>query len=490
MVSPRVDAHPPDPATATIEGRVHRRGAPPACGATVLLDEQRAATTDGNGTFAFYEVCPGAHYLRVSQPWEDGVIAGVAQVRVPRPGETVHVEMWAEEAATLIAAIETPAELARGGQVWWTPAEPSAGLLAAARPAPAIPGRLAGRIRTDFGDSPFWSDSFADDLDVDPGGDAEIDDGTIEIGGLAPGLYHLTFYDGHIWRIPPVLLRPGENRLTLRLDVGGHIRGCVVDRSGAPVRAPIRMEPTDLSQTFWCWQGGCDLRGGQWSVTGPDGAFEVDHVPSGWWRIQALPSETTGGVEALLDVQPSGTYEVRLEVGPVRTVHAVMGGLELSAYGPPGIEWEYGPLGEHLYRGITDSCPTLVVGWSPPDYVAIARLDGTADVVDGTGGSAAVVTGVVVDTSGRPVGAGAQVLFHADFMDLPDAVLPPASCLWDPNYVPPACDPTWPIVTDIDGHFGPVLLSPAEWRIEVPGGESITVLVGLGETHDITLHLP
>lgn len=476
-------ATPPDPSTGTIEGRVVTREGRPLPGATVLLDEARETIAGPGGRFAFPDVLPGRHYLRAHLGSRaDDLFVGVAQARLPRPGESVSIDITASRQATLELLIE-PAHVA--GHLLVVAADPTAGLqsgFGSGRMAPAIPGCLPGMPSR----SPdrCWIDVLPRSSCPPSGGDLVVTTcfgaGQATVRALAPGEYDLNFQSPGSWSVHRLTLSEGPNTASLVLTEPGSIRGRVVAPDGSARRATVRIVATEEDQTYWLHRG-CPFGGPIGRATSTNGAFAISGVPPGLWRIEAAAEGPGARGESTIEVRSGETTDAPIPLRPTRTVYVAADSDwgRLRLFGPPGLTH-----GGHLWiAGVAEEPPTTAVAWTW-DGERTGRVDLSArdDHVALSMGPAATLAGVVLDSNGRPAGAGVQVLLFPDY---------------DRTHSPPDApgeriprDPTDPLVTDIDGHFGPVLLSPAEWRIEVPGGESATLRVGLGETHDITLHLP
>ncbi|HEX5759169.1 MAG TPA: carboxypeptidase-like regulatory domain-containing protein, partial [Thermoanaerobaculia bacterium] len=259
-----------------IGGRVVDPAREPIAGARVILSADRRrggamsmrtagrATSDDEGRFLFEEVEPGT--LRVMASAEGRQPAELAGVQALPGRDVADLELMLAPGASV------------SGRV----------LDAEGRPAAGVTVQPVEDVRP--GTSQVYRGTTADG------------DGWYVLDGLATGPRSIAAEDEQGQRAVGELdVRPGDNRLDLRLAGGSEVAGRVVDADGTPVPgAAVELLPA----------------GREWTrlqaTTGADGAFRFEGIEPGEYRARA----SKGGY-ATVDSEP------------LRIASAPVGGLEL-----------------------------------------------------------------------------------------------------------------------------------------------------------------
>jgi len=215
----------------------------------------------------------------------DGLRPGLIRMKVDIPGlATLHSE---------------PVELQVGEAVMLPPAVPDAGRVIAGRVVSAATGELiaGAQLRLEQGDPTSFRPP---GLRESARSAVSDEDGSFRVSGLGEGPYRVravapgfapTVRDG---------IEPGSTMDTIELGEGLSIEGVVVDRQGEPLggsrvevweTAPYAYEPETSS------------------VADDNGAFALEHLPVGTWRLEVgaggrtARKEVTGGEGEALDVE-------------------------------------------------------------------------------------------------------------------------------------------------------------------------------------------
>lgn len=259
-----------------LSGRVVDPGGEPVAGARIVLtaEWQRGgamsmrsaghAESDEEGRFLFEDVEPGTVRLMAfaegRQPAELGGIAAP-------PGKDV-------EGIELVLAPGAVVE----GRVLDAAGKPVAGAM-----VQPVESEMGARMRMSSGG-------------------ATDGDGLYRIEGLAPGTRSIEAQDGQGRRaVGELEVRPGTNRLDLRFRGGHEIAGRVLDPEGAPA-AGAEVALTSAGR----------MGGEQQTVSGTDGAFRLDDVEDGEYRLLA-----------------SKEGYARTESDPLRVAGAAVSGIEI-----------------------------------------------------------------------------------------------------------------------------------------------------------------
>jgi hypothetical protein len=147
-------------------------------------------------------------------------------------------------------------------------------------------------------------------------------DGSFSAGPLLKGSYAVSAGGGSnardefLARSPPVVARAGDESVVLTLEIGGSIRGRVIDRrTGEGMQAQIWLSAQSASASSFVS-----------SSTAPDSSFEFDHLNAGVYDIGARSAAGLCGIAKSITVErgartdgivlaldPSATLVVRYE---------------------------------------------------------------------------------------------------------------------------------------------------------------------------------
>ena len=278
---------PAEPLAVTLQpavrlaGRVVDPAGEPVAGARVNLSAERQrggamsmrmagnTTSDDEGRFLFEEVEPGT--LRVMASAEGRQPAELAGVQAVPGRDIADLELVLAPGATV------------SGRVLDAEGRPAAGVM----------------VQPIDDDRPGSSRIFR--------GTTADGEGWYVLDGLPTGPRSIAAEDEQGQRaVGEIDVRPGENRLDLRLAGGAEVAGRVVDAEGSPVAgAEVGLLPA----------------GQRWSrvqaTTGADGTFRFEGVESGEYRVRASKEgyATSESEPLRVAAAPVGGLELRLQAG-------------------------------------------------------------------------------------------------------------------------------------------------------------------------------
>ncbi|HWM89566.1 MAG TPA: carboxypeptidase regulatory-like domain-containing protein [Thermoanaerobaculia bacterium] len=146
------------------------------------------------------------------------------------------------------------------------------------------------------------------------------EEGHYEIGDLEPGSYEVRASAGQGPSVvSPVQIRPGRNRLDLRLAAGAEVSGRVISGSGGSDGKGIAGAGVSLvPQKSTPVQGLHALEGFR-VLSSADGSFVIEDVPDGEYTLSAARQGFAGSVlpEVRVEGAPVGGLELRLGPGAV-----------------------------------------------------------------------------------------------------------------------------------------------------------------------------
>jgi hypothetical protein len=291
-------ARPPrvDPLTASIRGRVTTTAGAPIRGAEVRLSADgrytRIAVTTGDGRYELRDLPAGEFRLSVSRT---GFISMQYGQRRPfDPPRTIALGEGQAETANVV--------LTRGGAIY-------------------------GRVYDEFGDPVAGTRVQALRSRVVQGqrrlqsvgaGDQSDDTGAFRLYGLPPGEYYVAASAGmadQVRRDPPIYY-PGTPNVAeaqpITLGVGAEapadfqlmpvsnarVSGIVIDSSGAPVPAMVNLT-SEVVATGPAIDGSSAAAFGLHGDSGADGAFTLEGVPPGPYRLTAMAAFPGSGLRSL-----------------------------------------------------------------------------------------------------------------------------------------------------------------------------------------------
>jgi protocatechuate 3,4-dioxygenase beta subunit len=250
--------------------------------------------------------------------------------------------------------------------------------------------------------------------------------GEFAMAGLPRRLmYVMAASEGATSQTLPIDLSHEDAPVELRLDRGAELVGVVVDSKGAPVpEARVEVERTrrdDPNETV-----ASRLRGKDSTIAGTDGSFKITGLDKGTYLARAIrpgsssdllharlgtPIETGAPAKVVVDDLSTLTGKVVFPDGKPVTRFAVrLGTAPLEWFSDGSFEVDDVPTGKNFVQisgldFVAHRMPDVVVAATPTDL-------GTITVQPGR-----VISGIVVDKSGRPV-AGASVVLgreiHSD----------------------------------------------------------------------------
>ncbi|MFP5288035.1 MAG: carboxypeptidase regulatory-like domain-containing protein, partial [Thermoanaerobaculia bacterium] len=187
-------------------------------------------------------------------------------------------------------------------------------------------------------------------------------EGRYVLDGVPPGPRTITASAEGFRRVARDLdVRPGDNVLDFRMETGYEVSGRVVDDAGAPVSGARLM-----------LLAGFSFGDAPSAMSGPDGAFRIQGVPDGTFRLNARKEGYTSPTRETVTVAGSsvGGLEIKLTTGGA--IVGRLSGLSFDELSRVRIEVD-GTLG----RADSDG-GYRIPGLPPGDYTVTASVPGTS----------------------------------------------------------------------------------------------------------------
>lgn len=328
-------------------------------------------------------------------------------------------------------------------------------------------------------------------------------DGAFTLHGLSPGAYLLGFQGGgaiasgmeHSLRIEDADVEDATFALARGVTVSGRVS------PGGP--ASVRVRGRAESGGFEVLLAARKVASAKTRVD-ESGAFRIDGVPLGEWKIVATGDDGSEGTVEI-DVPAEGLEDVEVSMAPRSRVVGVvqdatgapLAGLAVNLQVPPDPAMPPGPwkVPRTEASGVSRDDGTFEIVGVPPGHYTIAVQDGRTQAVpfadEGTEVAVEAIEGRDVDDLvlrvRLPDGRIAGVVRDADGEPVPDAWVQgrPSGTLGLSH------DRALAAVTDQDGRFTLRDLSPGEYMLDArgPDADAQATVTGVAVGEDVTITL-